>query len=67
MSLKKIKTNIFRIKDKDWKTYEAIIDINSEFFKKIKEQGKAKIHFSPNASQSSEHRTLEIKWKFRFH
>jgi hypothetical protein len=63
MSLKNFKTNIFRINDKDWKTYEAIIDINSEFFKKVKEQAKAKIHFSPNASQSSEHRTLEIKYQ----
>ena len=63
MSLKNFKTNIYRINDNDWKTYEAIIDINSTFFKKVKEQAKAKIHFSPNASQSSEHRTLEIKYQ----
>lgn len=63
MSLKNFKTNIFRINDIDWKTYEAIVDVNSAFFKKVKEQAKAKIHFSPNPSQSSEHRSLEIKYQ----
>jgi hypothetical protein len=63
MSLKNFKTNTFKINGNDWVTYEAIIDTSSAFFKKVKEQAKAKIHFSPNASQSSEYRSLEIKYQ----
>jgi len=63
MSLKSFKTNTFRINDLDWKTYEGIVDINSDFFKKVKSQAKAKIPFSPNPSQSGEHRSLEVKYQ----
>ena len=63
MDLKNFKTNIYSIGNNNWKTYEAIIDVDSMFFNKVREQAKAKIHYSPNASQSSQYRSLEQKYQ----
>lgn len=57
------KSKYHKIASHNWKTYEAIIDTDSDFFKRVKDQAKAKIHFSPNSSQSGQHRSLDVKYQ----
>jgi len=63
MNLESFKTNSFQIGNLIWKTYEPIIDTDSAFYKRVRDQAKSKIHFSPNASQSSQHRSLDVKYQ----
>mgnify|MGYP006425477481 CR=1 FL=1 len=57
------KSTVHNIAGQKWKTYEAIIDTDSDFFKRVKQQAKAKIHFSPDANQGGKHRSLKAKYQ----
>jgi hypothetical protein len=55
--------NNYEINGNPWITIEAIVDIESDFFKKVKSQAQSKIHFSPNPSQSGNYRSLDTKYQ----
>ena len=57
------KSSYFSVSGKRWKTYQSIIDIDSDLYKKVKSQAEKKIHFSPNASQGGSYRSLDIKYQ----